>query len=698
MNVNVFNRTAMLSGAAANFVQFSLGSNDTFSVQPAHLEGLDLPPAGTCNTLVHVSDAETFGSPFDSYRSWKACVNFNTPASSTITENPRTAVAAFDAELCGFSRNCVPQPTGQSLDTLAQFTMYRFATRYFPGEGLKGVITHTVDVGGNRGGVRWAQVNIGTSGLSVADQGTIDANDGVWRWLPAGAMDASGNIAVVYSRGNASNFASPYFSGREAGDPAGTMQTETVCHNSTGGTTGANRWADYASMSVDPNDQCTFWMTHEYVETTGSFNWNTRVCSFRFPSCGEPTFGLSGDNLSQEFCTAAGATLDPINVSVASYQGFTDAVNLSYVGLPAGFTGNFSVNPVIPAGNSVAQLYADSSVATGVYNYQIKGTSGSTERTLNLSAKTFASAPSSATLTGPADGSSGVDTQPSFTWTAVANATSYTIQVDDDADFSSPEINQTVNGTSYTATSALSTNKTYYWRVIAKNVCGNGVASAVSSFSTGLLVCASPELAIPDSNTTGVASVLNVADAGEIEDLNVSIKASHTWVGDLKFVLKHMATGTTVDLIDRPGVPGSTFGCSRDNIDATLDDASAQLAETTCNTSGPALAGVLKPNQPLAGMNGKEFSGAWELRATDHAGGDTGTLHKWCMVPVLAALPGDLNGDRCVDIHDMSLLLEAIRARSTDPKFDINGDGKVNIRDRTALTALFTNPGGAACN
>ncbi|MCP3962678.1 MAG: hypothetical protein GY719_32970, partial [bacterium] len=36
----------------------------------------------------------------------------------------------------------------------------------------------------------------------------------------------------------------------------------------------------------DPVDDCTFWVTNEYVETTGSFQWDTQICSYSFPSCG----------------------------------------------------------------------------------------------------------------------------------------------------------------------------------------------------------------------------------------------------------------------------------------------------------------------------------------------------------------------------------------------------------------------------
>jgi hypothetical protein len=38
-------------------------------------------------------------------------------------------------------------------------------------------------------------------------------------------------------------------------------------------------------MMVDPSDDCTMWYTNEYLQFTGSFNWSTRISSFRFPNC-----------------------------------------------------------------------------------------------------------------------------------------------------------------------------------------------------------------------------------------------------------------------------------------------------------------------------------------------------------------------------------------------------------------------------
>jgi hypothetical protein len=39
-------------------------------------------------------------------------------------------------------------------------------------------------------------------------------------------------------------------------------------------------------IAVDPVDDCTFWMTTEYIQTTGTAPWRTRVGAFKFPSCG----------------------------------------------------------------------------------------------------------------------------------------------------------------------------------------------------------------------------------------------------------------------------------------------------------------------------------------------------------------------------------------------------------------------------
>jgi hypothetical protein len=45
------------------------------------------------------------------------------------------------------------------------------------------------------------------------------------------------------------------------------------------------RWGDYSAITVDPNDDCSFWYTTEYLKDTGAFNWHTRIGSFKLSTC-----------------------------------------------------------------------------------------------------------------------------------------------------------------------------------------------------------------------------------------------------------------------------------------------------------------------------------------------------------------------------------------------------------------------------
>jgi len=38
-------------------------------------------------------------------------------------------------------------------------------------------------------------------------------------------------------------------------------------------------------MAIDSADDCTFWYAQEYYKTTGSFNFATRLASFKFTTC-----------------------------------------------------------------------------------------------------------------------------------------------------------------------------------------------------------------------------------------------------------------------------------------------------------------------------------------------------------------------------------------------------------------------------
>jgi uncharacterized repeat protein (TIGR01451 family) len=174
------------------------------------------------------------------------------------------------------------------------------------------------------------------------------------------------------------------------------------------------------------------------------------------------------------------------------------------------------------------------------------------------------------------------------------------------------------------------------YQLVSARPDAGGKAAAVS-------FCRSPNVPIPDNGAGGPGSVsdpLVVAQSLTIQDLNVSIRANHTWSGDLRFTLSNGTT--TVTLIDRPGVPASTFGCSGDNYDVTVDDEGPDTPIENQCANLPAISGSAPGGDPpntslLAAYNGQDTLGTWTLTAFDNATGDTGTLLEWCLVVNQAA-------------------------------------------------------------
>src|SRR6185295_4802170 len=152
-------------------------------------------------------------------------------------------------------------------------------------------------------------------------------------------------------------------------------------------TTNLSRWGDYSAMTVDPVDDCTFWYTQEYIKANGTFNWSTRIGSFKFPSCGAtPDFSLSCSPSSLSVTQGGNGTS---TCTVSSTGGFASAVSLSCAGLPAGVSCSYNPASVTPPANgsagSTLTVSVSGSAATGTSSFQAQGTSGSTTRAFNVS-------------------------------------------------------------------------------------------------------------------------------------------------------------------------------------------------------------------------------------------------------------------------------------------------------------------------
>lgn len=354
---------------------------------------------------------------------------------------------------------------------------------------------------------------------------------------------------------------------------------------------------------------------------------------------GDPDYVLGAAPSTLALC--AGETAQS-TVNVYGLGGYVDPVALSALGLTGGAVGNFSTTPVIPAlppASSILTISNTAALASGSYGFIVEGVSGALTRTASITMNVDAEAPGAGTLVAPAHQATDVAISPTLSWNAIPGAARYRIQIAANAGFASPLVDEIVTTTSYTPASALAPNTQYYWRVIGENACGAGTSSATFRFTTANLICRTVSLAIPDNNAAGITDPLTITDTSNLLGLKVSIKATHTYVGDLRFTLAR--SGQSSVLIDRPGYPASTYGCNGDNVDIVLDDASTVVVETMCNSTPPALSGTAKPHNPIdATFAGAPFNGTWTLTVSDSAGGDTGTLTEWCLIPVLETAGG----------------------------------------------------------
>ena len=373
-----YDRVRMLAGAAATQQCFSLGT--TYGgVLPSDVDGSRQPAAGSPAFIV------ADGAAANQLAYWQFHTDWSTPASSTLTGPTNLATAAFTTPCNGTGGTCIPQTgTTQQLDTLGDRLMYRFAYRNF-GDHEALVVNRSVTSGSSTG-IRWYELRTGAaSSLTIFQQGTY-APDSNHRWMGSIAMDNSGDIGLGFSLSGSSLHPGIHYTGRLAGDPAGTMtQGEgTVIDGAGSQTTNLSRWGDYSALAVDPVDGCTFWYANEYIPANGTFNWRTRIATFRYPSCGTTPpandFSISATPASQTVNQGAGTTY---TIATATTAGTAQTVALSATGVPPGATASFNPTSVTSGSSSTLSLGTSASTPGGTYNITITGT-GSTSHSTSV--------------------------------------------------------------------------------------------------------------------------------------------------------------------------------------------------------------------------------------------------------------------------------------------------------------------------
>jgi hypothetical protein len=364
--IGVLERDKMLVGdASAQMIYYkaeTLGGNgsglgtDCFSMLPGDCDGT-FAPAGTPNYFSYINDDSWGGN--DELRIWSLKPDWTTPANSVCAYITALPVAAFAT----FSSYQISQKgVTLKLDDLSDRLMHRMQYRNM-GTYESMVTCHTVNSGSNIAGVRWYEMRKNGSTWALYQQGTYAFTDSKSRWLGSIAMNGSGDIALGYTLSGSADYPSIYFTGRKASDALGSMTVaESPIMVGSASMSGADRWGDYAMMSVDPTDNKTFWHTNEFVGTYGgSYPWSTRIASFVFSNtpiiASLPATNITGttatlngtvnpNTLATDYHFNWGATTSYGNVTTTTSAGSgstSAAVNAGITGLTPGSTYHFQL-------------------------------------------------------------------------------------------------------------------------------------------------------------------------------------------------------------------------------------------------------------------------------------------------------------------------------------------------------------------
>jgi hypothetical protein len=213
--------------------------------------------------------------------------------------------------------------------------------------------------------MRWHEFRKPAASWVLHQEGTYAPADAFHRWMGSVAINSAGHIALGYSKSGTAMFPAIAFTGRLATDPLGQMTIpEETIHAGTGSQTGLDRWGDYTQMSVDPNGN-NFWYVNQYQQTTGSFNWRTRIANIDYTIPVELVSFVANtqrDEVELNWRTATETNNQGFEIERAS-SSTTPVQGWEQVGYVAGF--GTTTEPK-------TYSFVDSKLESGSYTYRLK--------------------------------------------------------------------------------------------------------------------------------------------------------------------------------------------------------------------------------------------------------------------------------------------------------------------------------------
>ncbi|MDD2965062.1 MAG: hypothetical protein PHU33_14035, partial [Bacteroidales bacterium] len=468
-DIYVFERAVMLvGGASPQMIGFNNPWRPTtidgfMCVPPVDNDG-DAAPSGSPGTFITIND-DAIGGGSDQLWIYELVANWTTPASSTFTRTQQINVTAFDSNFGNDWTNIAQPGTSQQLDAIPQVIMNAPQYRNF-GSYQTIVCCHTVDVDNtDHAGIRWYELRKTTGSWSIRQQGTY-APDQHSRWMGSVMLNGSGKIGLGYSVSSSTVYPGIRFTGQSSSAynaASGTMDiAEDIIQTGSYSQTSYERWGDYSLLSVDPNDDATFWFTTQYIGSGATRL--SRIASFRFGN--DPIVTTIAATNVAPVSAALNGSVNPNTLATTYF--FQYGATTSYG----------STTPVVSAGSgsSAVSVSANISGLTPGQTYHFRIVATNTDGTAYGSDLSFTTgAPS---ITTAAISSIGLTTAQSGGTISSDGGSAITARGVCWGTSASPVVsgNHTTDGTgtgSFTSSiTGLTSNTTYYVRAYATNSYG----------------------------------------------------------------------------------------------------------------------------------------------------------------------------------------------------------------------------------
>jgi PKD repeat protein len=457
-------------------------------------------------------------------------------------------------------------------------------------------------------------------------------------------------------------------------------------------------------------------LTINWQSVTGATNYHLEVAgnpSFTAPIAGSP-FTVAGLTQVITGLTAGTTYYYRIRANGTPCNGlFSATQNATTPACPTITTTTVTpAGPYCPGGTITVDFTATGTFGAGnVFTVQLSNASGSFASPTNLTPTLSATTPASMTVTIPGVTPAGtgyrvrvvasnpvitigtpnttdlsIITAPSvaptvlpatavvcngFTanWTAVSGATDYELEVDDDMLFGSPITGGPITvsaAASYVITGGLSSSTTYYYRVRAKNTCGNGpfstamttTTAACPTITTGSIsgspFCAGASVTIPFTFTAGFTGTwtAEISTASGAFPGTVMTTVGTPAVG--------AGSGTIVAQIPLTTAAGSTYRIRVNNsapgVSGTDNGVNLQVIATPIVVPGPILT-VCRNAGPVTLTGFSPAGGTWSGASVTPAGVFTPSGVTITSLPQVVELTYTVTSGGCTNSAIRSIVL-----------------------------------------